>query len=151
MDNDCKDIFNKKLRLDKDWMSFIFLKKSIPNTDTSQPYVIQVITEFREKKIIRIENFKKLITKIPIENRHVLEDNIVYLNWIGIQPRNKNISIISLYQDEIDHTGNITMVNFYLDDWAVRLLKAREYTEGQVREMLFNWVQRNKMFKQQGS
>ena len=68
-----------------------------------------------------------------------------------IQPRNKNISIISLYQDEIDHTGNITMVNFYLDDWAVRLLKAREYTEGQVREMLFNWVQRNKMFKQQGS
>ena len=56
-----------------------------------------------------------------------------------------------MYQDEIDHTGNITMVNFYLDDWAVRLLKAREYTEGQVREMLFNWVQRNKMFKQQGS
>ena len=135
-------IFLKKLKLNKHFLS---TNKNLL-THRKEPMYIQLATEFFEIIYMDREELMTLIKLVPVDNKHILDNNIVYINYRRIQEKINGLQLITFYKDQLVTDNKIKLINFYLDEFTINYLNAHNFSESLMLHAYHRWIIKHHIF-----
>ena len=138
-------IFLRKLHIDKAFINNLLVYKKFPPYK-KEPFYLQLATEFFEVIHMDKKELINLIKKVPIDNKFILDNDIIYINYRKVQEKINGIQVITFYKDQLDHNNKIKLINFYLDEFAIRYLKELRFSENLMIHAYYRWLFKHHIF-----
>ena len=79
-------IFLRKLHTDKAFINNLLVYKKLP-PNKKEPFYLQLATEFFEVMHMDKKELINLIKKVPIDNKFILDNDIIYINYRKVQEK----------------------------------------------------------------
>ena len=66
---------------------------------------------------------------VPLDNKHVLGNNIIYISYRRIQGKINGLQINTFYKECIVTDNKVKLINFYLDEFTINYVSEHKFSE----------------------